>query len=73
MYLTWFLVIAGGIFYYRLGEKEYGQGFLSAAASVAISLVTRAGLGWGLVGFVAGQLALLAGMTFYNMRRHDAR
>jgi len=69
MYLTVFLIVAGGIFYYRLGQHEYGRGFGTAVASIAMSLLTQVLLGWGLLGFLGGQVVVLAALTFYNMRR----
>jgi uncharacterized membrane protein YjjB (DUF3815 family) len=73
MYLTLFLMIAAAIFYYRLGEHEYGRGFATALASVAVSLLTQVLLHWGWLGFVLGQFGVLAGLTWYNMRRHAAK
>ena len=63
------LMVAGAIFYYRLGQHEYGAGFVTAGLSLILWLVTWQALGWGWLGYVGGQLALLAGLTWYNMRR----
>ena len=73
MYLTLFLMVAAALFYFRLGEHEYGKGFATAGASIAVSLFTQVLLGWGWLGFVVGQVVVLAGLTWYNMRRHAAK
>jgi hypothetical protein len=66
-----FLLIAGCIVYYRVGQHEWGAGFTAAGFSAIAWIVTWLWLGWGLLGYCAGQLALLAGMTWYNMRRNS--
>ncbi|MFI5109717.1 MAG: hypothetical protein ACHP78_12825 [Terriglobales bacterium] len=63
-------MIAAAIFYYRLGQHEYGRGFATAGLSLAVSLVTQVLLGWGWLGFVVGQVCVLAALTWYNIRRH---
>jgi hypothetical protein len=73
MYLTLFLIVAAALFYYRLGQHEYGQGFATAGLSLAVSLVTQVLLGWGWVAFVIGQVLVLAGLTWYNIRRNAAK
>ncbi len=65
-----FLMVAAGLFYYRLGQHEYGQGFATAGLSIAVSLVTQLLLHSGWIGFVVGQVLVLAGLTWYNVRRH---
>ena len=72
MYITLFLMIAAAIFYYRLGQHEYGGGFATAGLSIAVSLVTQVLLHGGWIAFVVGQFAVLAGLTWYNIRRHSA-
>ena len=63
------LLAAGAIFYYRVGQLEYGAGFVTAGLSIVLWLITWMALGWGWFGYVAGQLVLLGGLTWYNMQR----
>ncbi len=64
------LVIAGcAIAYYRIGEIEYSRGFLVAAVSVFISVVTFHGLRWSLTGVLLAQLGLFIILTIINLRR----
>lgn len=64
------LLVAGAVLYYRLGQHEYGAGFVTAGLSIALWLITWVALGWGWLGYLGGQAALLGGLTWYNMRRH---
>ena len=73
MYFTLFLMVAAAIFYYRLGQHEYGGGFATAGLSLAVSLVTQVLLGGGWLSFVIGQVLVLAGLTWYNIRRQAAK
>lgn len=63
------LIIAAAMLFYRIGDHDYGAGFLVAAISVAIGLVTLFVLGWGRFAFLGGQLLLFVGLTWYNLRR----
>lgn len=73
MPLSVVLLIFGGVFYYRLGDQEYGAGFIVAGISTAIGLITCFGFGWNWPGYFAGQLLLFAALTWYNLRRQKRR
>ena len=62
------LLVVGGILYYRIGDHEYGAGFATAGLSILLAVVTLFALGWGGYGYLAGQLLLFAGLTWYNMK-----
>lgn len=63
------LSVVAGIFYYRVGDHEYGAGFVTAGLSLIVSIVTWLVFGWGRFGFLGGQVALFAGLTWYNGKR----
>jgi hypothetical protein len=63
------LLAAGGVFYYRVGQHEHGAGFIDACVSIALLAITWVALGWGWLGHFLGQDVLLAGMTWYNIKR----
>jgi hypothetical protein len=65
------LLVLAGIMYFRIGDHEYGAGFVTAGLSVITSIVTWLVFGWGPVGFLVGQVALFAGLTVYNVKRHE--
>ena len=64
------LLVAGGVLFYRVGEHDYGSGFVTAGLSVICGLVVLLVLGWGRFGYVAGQVLLFGGLTWYNLWRH---
>lgn len=68
-----FILVVTGVFFYRLGDHEYGAGFTVAGLSLIIGLTTIFVFHWGGWGYGAGQVALLAGMTWYNLRRQQKR
>lgn len=63
------LSVVAGIFYYRVGDHEYGAGFVTAGLSLILSIVTWLVLGWDRFGFFGGQVAFFVGLTWYNGRR----
>lgn len=67
------LIVAGATLYYRIGDSEYGSGFVTAGLSVLFGVVTIFVFGWGSVGYLAGQVVLFACLTWYNMRRQAKR
>lgn len=62
------LLIAGGVLYYRIGHHEYGAGFVTAGLSLMLGILTFFALGWGRLAYLAGQILLFAGLTWYNMK-----
>jgi hypothetical protein len=63
-----FFLLLGGVLFYRLGQHEYGKGFLVAALSILAGVITLLVFRWGPFGYVAGQVLLFGGLTWYNMR-----
>jgi len=63
------IVLCCAIFYYRVGEQEYGGGWLLAIISVALFLIGTIAFGLGLIGNLLVQVALFFALTFYNMKR----
>ena len=62
------LLVVGGILFYRIGDHEYGAGFVTAGLSILLGIITWLGLGGGGYGYLAGQLLLFGGLTWYNMK-----
>lgn len=62
------LLVVGGILFYRIGDHEYGQGFVTAGLSILLGIITWLVLGWGGYGYLAGQLLLYGGLTWYNIK-----
>jgi hypothetical protein len=68
-YLTLLLVICCGVFYYRVGESEYGSGELLALISVALWLIGIFLFKFGWLGNLLLQVALFFALSAWNMRR----
>lgn len=66
-------LIAGGVFYYRLGNYEYGNGFTVAGLSVILGLVAWFVLGMGRYGYLGSQVVLFGILTLWNFRRMRSR
>lgn len=62
-------LIAGGVFYYRLGNQEYGEGFTIAGLSVILGLLAWFVFGMGRYGYLGSQAALFGVLTWWNLRR----
>lgn len=69
MYTGILLLIVSAVFYYRVGQSESGRGFVWAAVSILMSIITMQVLHFGTTGFLIGQALILAGMTAYNVQR----
>ncbi|HET9066616.1 MAG TPA: hypothetical protein VFN22_12420 [Gemmatimonadales bacterium] len=67
------LLVAGAVLFHRIGEHDYGAGFVVAGLSVGLGVLTWFALGWGRFGYLGGQLLLFGGLTWYNLRRHQVR
>jgi hypothetical protein len=67
------IAIACAVFYYRVGQWEYGRGFAVAGLSVALWLASVPLLGFGRVGALAVQAGLFAGLTVWNAKRRGLR
>jgi hypothetical protein len=68
-YFTILIVLACATAYYHIGETEYQKGFLVAAASVLVSVITFFWLGWAWLPSVGAQLGIFVVLTIINMCR----
>lgn len=68
-YTSFLLIICFAVFYYRVGESEYGSGGLLALISVTLWLIGGYALGFGWLGNILVQVALFFALTGWNMRR----
>ena len=69
-YTTFLLVICCAVFYHRLGEQEYGSGWLLALVSVTLWVLGIFVLKVGWLGNLLLQVRLFFGLTFWNMMRN---
>ena len=70
-YTTILLIVCCAVFYYRVGESEYGSGGLLALASVALWVVGSFALGFGWLGNLLVQVGLFFALTVRNMMRRQ--
>lgn len=70
-YTTILLIVCCAVFYYRVGESEYGSGGLLALASVALWVVGSFALGFGWLGNLLVQVGLFFALTVWNMMRRQ--
>ena len=61
------------MFYYRLGEFEYGSGGLLALASVALWVIGIFAFRLGWIGNLLVQVGLFFGLTVWNMMRRERK
>jgi len=69
-YFTLLIVLCCAIFYYRLGEAEYGGGWLPAVVSVGLSALGLLVLGWGWRGNLLLQAGLFVAFWIWNVLYH---
>ena len=67
--LTFVLLVACAIFFYRAGEDENSSGMLWGFLSVLISVLVWRVLGWGFLGVLFGQILLFVGITLFRTWR----
>jgi len=72
-YTTILLIICCAVFYYRLGEFEYGSGGLLALASVALWVIGIFAFRLGWIGNLLVQVGLFFGLTVWNMIRRERK
>jgi len=70
-YTTILLIVCCGVFYYRVGESEYGSGGLLALASVALWAAGSFAFGFGWLGNLLVQVGLFFALTVWNMMRRQ--
>lgn len=67
--ITFILLVACAVFFYRAGEFEGSSGLAWSALSVLISMAIWQGFHGGFIWVLLGQLALFAGITVYRSRK----
>lgn len=72
-YTTILLIICCAVFYYRLGEYEYGSGWLLGLVSVMLWVLGIFVLKFGWLGNLLLQVGLFVALTAWNMRRKPPR
>jgi hypothetical protein len=72
-YTTILLIVCCAVFYYQVGEHEYGSGGLLALVSVALWLIGSFALGLGLLANLLIQVGLFVAMTIWNMMRRERK
>ena len=72
-YTTLLLIICCAVFYYRVGEQEYGSGGLLALVSVVLWAIGILALGLGWLGNLLLQVGLFFALTLWNMRRPPSK
>ena len=68
-YLTLLIVLCCAVFYYRVGESEYGSGELLALISVVLWVVGIFLFKFGWLGNLLLQVGLFFALSAWNMRR----
>ena len=72
-YTTILLIICCAVFYYRLGEFEYGSGSLLAFASVALRAIGIFAFRFGWLGNLVVQVGLFFALTAWNIMRRERK
>ena len=72
-YTTILLIVCCAVFYYRLGEFEYGSGGPLALASVALWVIGTFALEFGLLGNLLVQVGLFFALTVRNIMRRERK
>ena len=72
-YGSMLLIAAFAVLFYWIGEADYQRGFLVAAASIAVGVLTLFLLQWGLLGNLCTQAGLLAVLFAINIIRKKNR
>ena len=68
-YITLLLIVCCAVFYYRVGEQEYGSGGLLALVSVVLWAIGILAFRLGWLGNLLLQVGLFLALTLWNMRR----
>lgn len=72
-YTTILLIVCCAVFYYRVGEQEYGSGGLLALTSVTLWAIGVLALGLGWLGNLLLQVGLFFALTVWNIRRPPSK
>lgn len=65
------LGIVFAVVFYRIGEQDYGKGYMTALASLALTTIMAMGLKSGAIGEVAGQILLFGVLWGYNFWKNE--
>ena len=72
-YTTILLIACCAVFYYRVGEFEYGSGVPLALVSVALWMIGAFAVRFGLLGNLLLQVGLFFALTVWNMVRRERK
>ena len=72
-YTTILLIICCAVFYYRLGEFEYGSGALLAFVSVALWVIGILAFRFGWLGNLLVHVGLFFALTVWNIMRRERK
>lgn len=71
--LSYVILIACAIIFYRIGNADYGSGILTCVLSIVMSVLALLFIRVSLVSILAGQILLFIGLTIYNLIRKSPR
>lgn len=63
------LGIVFAVVFYRVGEMDYGKGYITGLASIAVSLAFCFWMNMGALGVILGQLLLYGALWMYNAEK----
>ena len=72
-YTTILLIVCCAVFYYRVGEFEYGGGGWLALASVVLWMIGTFAIRFGMLGNLLLQVGLFFALTVWNMMRRERK
>lgn len=67
--LEWIALLGSAYIFYKVGETDYGKGWLLALFSIVLSIFFALLIRLPFVPIVIGQVVLFAGATAYHMTR----
>jgi hypothetical protein len=70
-YVSLLIILACAVAYYHIGEMEYQKGFLLAAVSLLVSVVTFFWLKWWWLPGIGAQVGIFIVLTVANICRKD--
>jgi hypothetical protein len=68
-YLDVVILLASATFYYRLGDSEYGRGWMTGGLSLGLGVGAAYGFGGGTWVFLAAQVLFYVALTVMNFFR----
>lgn len=67
--LSFVIIVACAVFFYRIGNADYGSGILLWGLSIIISICALLFLPFPVLSLLAGQVLLFVNLTIYNLTR----